>query len=206
MLILVATGGYFTYNKYNNQRIQITNPPAVNTANIKSSSPQTDSLKPANEGKFDLAATASVKVSINSDPSGARIFVNGIDTLRTTPAIIALPANIESAIKLKSNDSYYDYDLKKIFKEAESLTLSLQKLPKSGFINLSVQNGGANPVLYINGRRLTEAPPLKKYKVTPNTELVIQAVNPITQLRDEVTVIVPQDEEKNIELILGRKN
>lgn len=197
-LALIIGAGYFTYNKYistkSTQAILQNLPLNKNSSTTK-----------IDQGQFDMATKASVKVSFNSEPSGARIFVNGTDTLRTTPAIIALPANSETFVKLRNGDEYNDLDLKKVFKDGESLTFNLQKLPKSGFLTVTIQNGGASPKLYVNGQEIPSPFEGKKLRVIPNTEVTVMGINPITQLKDEVKVSIPADQEKSIELILGRK-
>jgi len=196
----IIFGGYFSYNKY------IAN---KNGSAAQSSSYRSKNLAqqpPLEQGQVDLAAKASVKVSFNSEPSGAKIIVNGNDSLRTTPAIIALPANVETFVKLQYNDEYNDLDLKKVFKDGESLTFTLQKLPKSGYIKINIQNSGASPKLYINGQEVSPPFDGKRLKVKPDTEVTVMAINPITLLRDEIKTTVAADQEKTIELILGRKN
>ncbi|MCM2354962.1 MAG: protein kinase [Pseudobdellovibrio sp.] len=155
------------------------------------------------EGQMDISSSASVKVSISSQPSGARIFLDGVDTGRTTPAIVPMNANKETKITLKK-ESYYPYEVTKSFNDTGILTTTLQQMPQAGFININVQNGGVKPVIYVNNQRLSELPPIKRYAVTAGTQVTVTAVNPITQLKDEVTVKVDSGGEANVDLILGR--
>lgn len=155
------------------------------------------------EGQMDISSSASVKVSISSQPSGARIFLDGVDTGRTTPAIVPMNANKDTKITLKK-ESYYPYEVTKSFNDTGILTTTLQQMPQAGFININVQNGGVKPVIYVNNQRLSELPPIKRYAVTAGTQVTVTAVNPITQLKDEVTVKVDSGGEANVDLILGR--
>ncbi|WP_409478009.1 protein kinase domain-containing protein [Pseudobdellovibrio sp. HCB154] len=155
------------------------------------------------EGQMDISSSASVKVSISSQPSGARIFLDGVDTGRTTPAIVPMNANKDIKITLKK-ESYYPYEVTKSFNDTGILTTTLQQMPQAGFININVQNGGVKPVIYVNNQRLSELPPIKRYAVTAGTQVTVTAVNPITQLKDEVTVKVDSGGEANVDLILGR--
>lgn len=155
------------------------------------------------EGQLDMSATATVKVSISSQPSGARIFLDGVDTGRSTPAIVPMNANKDTKITLKK-ESYYPYEVTKSYNDTGILTTTLQQMPQAGFININVQNGGVKPVIYVNNQRLSELPPIKRYAVTAGTQVTVTAVNPITQLKDEVTVKVDSGGEANVDLILGR--
>lgn len=187
-LVIVAIlgfGGYIGYNKFTQK-------------------PKLLATKNNLEGQMDLAATASIKLSISSQPSGAQILIDGVDTNRTTPAVVSVTANKEVRITLKK-DSYYKYEVKKMLKETGSLAATLQELPIAGFVNINVQNGGAQPVIYINGQRLVEQPPIKRYAVSADSEVKVMAVNPITQLKDEVTIKVQANKETTVDLILGRK-
>lgn len=201
VLVLIITGGYFVYNKYVANKL--TGIAQTQAARNKNNQPRPVEVE---QGQVDLAAKASVKVSFNTEPSGAKIIINGNDSLRTTPAIIALPANVETFVKIQYNDEYNDLDLKKVFKDGESLTFQLQKLPKSGYLTVNVQNGGANPKLFLNGQEIPPPFQGKRLKVRPDTIITVMAINPITQLKDETQVSIPADQDKTIELVLGRKN
>lgn len=186
IIVLMGVGGYWGYSKYLGPK-----PKAV------------AKKQAVEEGQMDMSATAAVKVSISSQPSGARIFIDGIDSGRSTPAIVTITANKDTKIALKK-DSYYQYEVTKSFNDTGILTTTLQQMPQAGFININVQNGGAKPVIYVNNQRLSEQPPIKRYAVSADSQVVVTAVNPITQLKDEVTVKVESNKEVTVDLILGR--
>lgn len=187
LVVIIAMGcaGFYGYTKYMNPKAKIAKKQAVE------------------EGQVDLSATAAVKVSISSQPSGARIFLDGVDSGRSTPAIVTVTANKDTKITLKK-DSYYQYEVTKTYNDTGILTTTLQQMPQAGFININVQNGGAKPVIYVNNQRLSEQPPIKRYAVTADSQVTVSAVNPITQLKDEITVKVESNKEVNVDLILGR--
>lgn len=187
IVALMIYGGYYGYTNY-------LSPKPRSLAKVK---------EVRNEGQIDLSATASVKVSISSQPSGARIYIDDTDTGRSTPAIVTLTANKETKISLKK-DSYYKYEVVKSFSDTGVLTTTLQEAPQAGFININVQNGGAKPVIYVNNQRLSELPPIKRYAVPGGSKITVSAVNPITRLKDEVSVKVESNKEVNVDLILGR--
>lgn len=187
-LVIIAVmgfAGFYGYNKYMNPKPKLTKKQVMQ------------------EGQVDLSATAAVKVSISSQPSGARIFIDGVDSGRSTPAIVAVTANKDTKITLKK-DSYYPYEISKSFNDTGILTTTLQQMPQAGFININVQNGGAKPIIYVNNQRLSEQPPIKRYAVSADSQVTVSAINPITQLKDEITVKVESNKEVNVDLILGR--
>lgn len=187
LVIIVAMGlaGFYGYNKYLGPKTKMAKKQSIE------------------EGQVDLSATAAVKVSISSQPSGARIYLDGVDSGRSTPAIVTVTANKDIKITLKK-DSYYQYEITKAYNDTGILTTTLQQMPQAGFININVQNGGAKPVIYVNNQRLSEQPPIKRYAVTADSQVTVSAVNPITQLKDEITVKVESNKEVNVDLILGR--
>lgn len=186
IIAIMGFAGYWGYNKYLVPKPKV----AVKKQVVE-------------EGQVDLSATATVKISISSQPSGARIYIDEQDTGRSTPAIISVTANKNTKVTLKK-DSYFQYEVTKAFSDTGVLTTTLQQMPQAGFININVQNGGAKPVIYVNSQRLSELPPIKRYAVSANTPVVVAAINPITQLKDEMTVKVESNKEVTVDLILGR--
>lgn len=189
-LVIIAAmglGGFYGYTKFLNPKAKITKKQQA----------------VMNEGQMDMSATAAVKVSISSQPSGARIYIDGIDSGNSTPAVVTITANKEAKIALKK-DGYYNYEVAKSFSDTGILTTTLQQMPQAGFININVQNGGAKPVIYVNNQRLSEQPPIKRYAVSSDSEVTVTAVNPITQLKDEVKIKVESNKEVTVDLILGR--
>lgn len=159
------------------------------------------SLKPP---KPMAAEVPKVRVSVSSTPTGAKIILNDTDTGYRTPSVILVPSGASSKIRLE-HEEFYEREVEKQFNEAESVSFSLERRPQAGYINIYVNNGGPNTILFINGRRINERPPLMKYSVTANQELVIKAENPITQLTDTQKVIVLPNKTVELEMILGRK-
>lgn len=164
----------------------------------------TQTIKPVEKVQVsEMASQAKVNLSLKSYPSGAKIYIDGEDTGRTTPAILAVTANKDSKITLLK-DGYSTYETTKQFSETSSFEATLQLLELGGYVNIYVINGGARPILFINGQRLSESPPIKRYRVPANKNLVIRAENMITQLSDEIRLQVRQDQVADVELILGR--
>lgn len=82
---------------------------------------------------------------------------------------------------------------------------TLLPMPKMGYINLDVVNGGGNLVILINGTRVEEKLPLKNYGVIANTKIRIQAHNPFTGLSAEQTVTLGPNQRRQINLILSKR-
>lgn len=160
--------------------------------------------KPPVETTPSKTEAPKVKVSVSSTPTGAKIVLNGTDTGYRTPSVILVPSGSISKIRLE-HEEFFEREVEKEFSEAESVSFSLERRPQAGYINIYVNNGGPNTILFINGRRINERPPLMKYAVTANTELVIKAENPITQLTDTQKVLVLPNKTVELEMILGRK-
>lgn len=155
------------------------------------------------DGQTDLSSQAKVKVSVSSTPSGAMIYLDGRDTGYITPAIISAVANKDSQFVLRK-DGYLEYEVTKKFDQASQLLATLQPTAKAGYLNIYLSNGGPNTKISVNGKELTELPPVKKYPVVADKDVVIKAYNPITLLSDEQHLKLKPGDTQNVELILGR--
>ncbi len=186
--LLVAGGawGYRTNFKFSSQELLMTKKPSENQL-----------------GQIDMSATASVKLSVTSSPSGAQIFVNGKDIAMITPSIISITANKETVIVLRK-DGFLPYETKQNLSETGRVTATLQSAAQAAFLNIYLLNGGPSTKIYVNGKELTEKAPVMKYTVLANAEAVIRAYNPITKQKDELRYKLRAGENKNVELILGR--
>ncbi len=186
--LLVAGGawGYRTNFKFSSQELLITKKASENQP-----------------GQIDMSATASVKLSVTSSPSGAQIFVNGKDFAMITPSIISITANKDTVIMLRK-DGFLPYETKQNLNETGRVAATLQSAAQAAFLNIYLLNGGPSTKIYVNGKELTEKAPVMKYTVLANAESVIRAYNPITKQKDELRYKLRAGENKNVELILGR--
>ncbi len=192
VIISLSVGGYIYYNKNTSFDPSIANHSKSN----KNNSP--------GDGQIDLAGQAQVKLSILSTPNEAAIFIDNMDTKKITPSIISVTANKNVIITLKK-DQYYNYEVQRAYTETSTLNATMQALPQAAYVNINVQNGGANPVVYIDEQRLNESLPIRRYAVPADKVIKVSASNPITQLKDEVTINLTANSEKTVNLILGRK-
>ena len=155
-------------------------------------------------GEIEMPSLPKYRVSVSSSPGGANIMVDGVYSGYRTPSVILVPAGKKTVIKLEHED-FFDREVEKVFTATDSIAFNLERKPQPGYINIYVSNGGPNTILFLNGRRINERPPLKKYPVTANSEIVIKAENPITQLTDTQKIIVLPNKTVDLEMILGRK-
>ena len=193
ILALVVAGGFWGYK--NGFRSNL--PPQLAHNQVSDSS----KLK----GQIELAATASIKVSVITAPPGAEIFIDGKDTGFATPSIVTLTANKDTFIAFKK-DGYLVYELSKNLNRTDQISATLQPSAQAGFINIYIANGGPSTKLYVNGKELSEKAPVMKYPILANSESVIKAYNPITQQKDEIKLNLRPGENKTVELILGRNS
>jgi eukaryotic-like serine/threonine-protein kinase len=197
-LIIVGALAYGGYWGYFNYYLPQTAPQTVATTVPKSTpQPKVDS------GTIEMAATASIKVSVNSTPQGATIYLDGKDTGYYTPAIISVTAN-KDAVFILRKDGYLEYEVSNKYAQTGQLLATLQPTARAGYLNIYLSNGGEATKISVNGKELAEASPIKKYPILADTDTIVKAFNPITQLTDEQIVRIKPGQSKDIELILGR--
>src|SRR5690606_10574500 len=92
---------------------------------------------------------------VNSNPSGAEIYMNGINTGKITPARIQVPADAPFAIKLRL-ERYIDYQKGNLTTDitGSNFTATLQKA-MVGYIDVDVRPP-LNTKVYINGKEIRE--------------------------------------------------
>lgn len=156
-----------------------------------------------NGGVIEQPSLSSVKVSINSTPSGAKVFLDGKDTPYYTPAIMSVTANQPVRISIRK-EGFLEYEISQTFTATGSVAATLQPTARAGYLNIYLSNGGDSTKIYVNGKELSEKAPVKKYPILADTETIVRAFNPFTELSDEVVIKLTAGENKNIELILGR--
>jgi serine/threonine protein kinase len=163
-----------------------------------------EQAKQMESGDIEMAATASTRLSVSSEPSGAKIFIDGLSTNQFTPAIVTVTSNKEITITL-IKEGFYKHQQKKTLTSASSLKATLLPTPAMGYVNIIVRNGGESPAIFINGVRLNEKLPIVEYAVPANQDLEIEAKNPFTNSMDKAKVKVMTNKIQTVELILGRK-
>lgn len=149
------------------------------------------------------ASTSQYTVLIVSEPVGARIYINGEDTGAYTPNRRSLESFKDYVVTLKK-EGYLNYEgTVRPMQNGTTFTMSMQPAQKAAYISISVANGGLNTVIYVNGIRLGEKPPIAKYAIPASTPVRITAYDPFYKLSAEQIVRVEANQKKSVDLILG---
>lgn len=151
----------------------------------------------------ESASTGQYTVMLVSEPMGARIFINGEDTGSYTPNRRSVEANKDFLVTLKK-ENFLNYERTiKATQNGSTFTMSMQPAQKAAYLSINVPNGGLNTVIYVNGIRLGEKPPINRYAIPAGTAIRIMAYDPFSKLSAEKIISVEANQKKNIELILG---
>lgn len=149
-------------------------------------------------------ASELVEVMIDSNPSVARIIINGEEKNIFTPRTLSLTPDKEYTIKLVK-EGYITYEtFWTPVKSGDTLKGTLQPYRNTAYISISIMSGGgANPIIEVNGEKLTEKPPIAKYTIPADVPVTIKATNPFTGATAEKTIKVNPYLKENVELMLG---
>ena len=191
LILIISITGFFGYKNL------------YSTSSKRTLAAKTIEIKEVPAGKIDMATTASTRLSVSSEPSGARISIDGVATSQLTPSIITVTSNKIVTITL-SKEGFYKYQSAKEYSGAASLNANMIPTPPMGYLNIYVENGGENPVVSINGNRLSEKLPINQYAVPAGDEIEVSAINPFSQLSDSVKIKVSENKIQTIQLVLGR--
>ncbi|PIS10035.1 MAG: hypothetical protein COT73_11535 [Bdellovibrio sp. CG10_big_fil_rev_8_21_14_0_10_47_8] len=165
----------------------------------------TESGNVSSEGQADFTSKQAYVVFIDSNPSGARIFIDNQDSGMLTPARKTLDAGRDFTLSLR-RDGYQYYEKRETANtNGKQINATLLPLPKMGYINLDLFNAGSNPVIVINGQRVDEKLPLRNYAVPAGTPVRIQVHNPFSGLSAEQVVRVELNQRVQVKLILSQR-
>lgn len=174
--------------------------------NIKSGDESGSNISASKEGRklnTSIKFGEQFSYQINSTPSGAAIYINGRDTGFYTPGRIMVRPNSSFVVTLRK-DNYLPYTKQLSAKaNGQQFRATLQKA-QVGYISVDVRPGQAE--LSINGVKLSEKPPLKKYAVPANETILIRAYNPTSGAEATQSIAVKQDTHQQLTLFLKKKN
>jgi eukaryotic-like serine/threonine-protein kinase len=153
------------------------------------------------EGKTDLSATGLVTVTITSEPIGAKVFVDGRGLSAVTPTQVQIPANRDVKLNLEKT-GFMAYESTITASENGKTFRATLLTGRTGVLNLSLINGGAAPEIEINGMKIAEQLPLKNYRLPAGVPVIIKVKNTFLGLKAERTLVLDENESKNLELIL----
>jgi serine/threonine-protein kinase len=195
LLSFIFVLGGLSYGIFHLKAVKRWSPWATNNLGVPQPSPVT--------GAIDNASTDSSKfmVYIQSNPGKARIYLNSKDTSLFTPSTVEVEPNNPFTITLLA-EGYLP------FTGRYTATFNGQKLSATlsqisiGYVNITVVNAGVDTVIFVNGLRLQEKPPINRYPVPAGTPVKIRVEHAFSQTSAETTVTVGKDEKKDVELIL----
>ncbi len=136
-------------------------------------------------------------IIIKSDPSVAKIYVNGKDTGSVTRGRVKVPAKGVFTLRLE-RDGYHPREIElKASELGASAGFTLQKI-SVGYLNINVSPYSSE--IYINGKKLRDRPPIKKYRVPASRSIRIKAVNRANNTYDERIITVDDGETARVNL------
>ena len=144
-------------------------------------------------------------VTIESKPSGARLYLDGKDMGMITPVRTKIQGSKGVKIGLSLEGFTFYEKIEQINEEATTIRANLQPLPPMGYVSINVVNGGSSPVVYINDQAIDLKPPIRLYGVIANRPVTIRVTNPFAGLSAEKKIVVSANEKKEINLILTRE-
>lgn len=205
-LIFLALGFFGIYHFQDQLEGNLPSLPISDLPKIETGGGKAPASATPNSGQADSASQKPpVAVAVYSTPTGALVYIDG-QNKGFTPFRGWVDSGKAFRVTL-IKDGYLPYDSGEVNPTGtDPLTIrsTLQPEPPMGYISIEVVNGGSDPIISVNGQRLTEKPPIQRYQVPASTPVKVRVYNPITQLSDEETVTVGVGRRKPVRLILGR--
>lgn len=161
------------------------------------STPMAPEVKPRD---FD----SMTPLTVNSTPSGAEIYINGLATGKLTPSRIDVPAETAFSITLRLR-RFLDYTKTNVTAQAvgKSINATLQKAMVA-YIDIDVKPP-INVRVMVNNRKLdNESLPISGYAVPAGTPVRVTAENPIAGTYAEETITLREDQRYKIVLQLDK--
>jgi serine/threonine-protein kinase len=137
-------------------------------------------------------------IIIKSQPSGAEVYIDGKNQGNITPARVKVPSDKRFSLDLRK-DGYLNYKTNLNSKgngSKESFTLQKLNIGK-----LDIRTPNRNTVIYINGKKLRERPPIIDYRVPSSRKIRIRAVDKLKRLYSDRIVSVKADEKIKVNMI-----
>jgi eukaryotic-like serine/threonine-protein kinase len=163
-------------------------------------------LKPKPGRDPKVQEIAKTIIVVQSRPSGAEIYIDGLATNQTTPARVEVPSEYPFALKLKK-DRYVDYEQQNLTASQvnKKFEAALQKAMLA-YIDVIVQPARSGVKLYVNNQLLQdETLPLSRYGVPAKQEIRIRAEIASENLRAEQVITLREDQRQTVVLKLEKK-
>lgn len=149
-------------------------------------------------------SVALVGIIINSQPSGAEIFIDGKKTGKSTPSRIEIPENKRFLLTLKK-DEYIDYTKSGATTSnlGNSFTATLQSA-MVGYIDIDA-SPARNVLVYVNGKPLrNEVLPITRYAVPAGVPIEVRVESLTTGASASETLTLRESQRKSVRLRLNR--
>ena len=148
-----------------------------------------------------LPKANTVSLMVTSTPSGAEIYVDQNSTRIKTPGVIRVPKNEAFVLEIQRPGFITFRQRYKVPNDAQRVAVNLQR-ELVGYIDVEVNPPTA--IVYVNGEKLHQTPPIRRWAVPAGTQVSVKAINPFSQTEDEVMVVVEQDQLKSVTLNLNK--
>lgn len=158
--------------------------------------------QPVTQTIESASSVPEYSVAIHSMPDHASIIINGVPTGEFTPARKKMKANTPFNLRLVK-EGYTDLvtTITPTY-EAYSFSGTMQKLAKIASVVINIVNGGASPELTIAGVPVPIKPKGEAYLIQAEVGVKVVARNKTTGLSADLTIKVPADQRKFIDLYL----
>lgn len=142
---------------------------------------------------------------VTSEPvQGASIFIDGKNTGKRTPSFVPIPRNKAFSLDVKI-DGYETYSRRfKTDKNSQRAKVKLE-VKLVGYLSIDVTPPNSRTLIYVNGEKLAQGPPIKKYQVNAGQRITVKAVNPYNQAEAQQLVVVDKDKLKKVTLRLKNR-
>ncbi|MCB0413884.1 MAG: serine/threonine protein kinase [Bdellovibrionales bacterium] len=150
-------------------------------------------------------APSQARFYIQSNPSGAEIYINGKNTGYVTPATIYVPNSQPFNVELRRT-GYISYQKEQInLSQGDESNIETTLYPMdTAKLDIDVRPVGRSRV-YINGKWLEgETLPIRGYVIPANTRIVIKAVNPFNNASSQQVIKLKKGERKAVMLRLKK--
>ncbi|MCB0356399.1 MAG: hypothetical protein KDD40_05295, partial [Bdellovibrionales bacterium] len=177
----------------------------------ESDSPDTSSNNNAqsaegnSEQSTELTSKAiPVNININSEPSGAAIYVDGKFQNRTTPSIMTFTKGQTVVLELKKKDykSFVNELFDPNYLRSHTFKAKLEKI-EYGYISIDV-TPPQFPHIFINGKQINKTLPLVNYPIPALEEAEVVIRNPATKQVVKRKVFLNAGEKRSLVISLPR--
>ena len=176
-------------------------PAPQNVANNKGGDKKEDDITETE----DLSSNEPVSININSEPSGAEIYINGEYRSRSTPSLLSFVPGNTVTLELRKKDykTFITEHFDPKYLKSRTFKARLEKI-EYGFISIDVKPPQF-PDVYINGEKLDKPLPIDLYPIPAMEETEIVIRNPISRLTEKRKVFLNVGEKKSLVIYLQRQ-